>query len=61
LRIGVGSPREEDLVDHVLGAFDESERAIVAAAVQRAAEAVNHIARNGIVSAMNIYNRPESN
>jgi peptidyl-tRNA hydrolase, PTH1 family len=61
LRIGVGSPREEDLVDHVLGEFDESERAIVATAVQRAAEAVNHIARNGILSAMNFYNRAESN
>jgi peptidyl-tRNA hydrolase, PTH1 family len=61
LRIGVGSPREGEVVDHVLGEFDESERTIVAATVQRAAEAVNHIAQNGIVSAMNIYNRAEPN
>src|SRR6516162_2793261 len=42
LRVGVGSPRTGDLVDHVLGEFDRSERAIVAKAVERAAEAVEH-------------------
>ena len=61
LRVGVGSPRTGDLVDHVLGEFDRSEKAIVAKAVERAAEAVEHIARNGIASAMNIYNRAELN
>ena len=59
LRVGVGSPGTEDLVDHVLGEFDPSERAIAAKAVERAAEAVEHISRNGIISAMNIYNRTE--
>jgi PTH1 family peptidyl-tRNA hydrolase len=61
LRVGVGSPRAGDLVDHVLGEFDPSERAIVENAVERAAEAVEHISRNGVASAMNIYNRAESN
>jgi peptidyl-tRNA hydrolase, PTH1 family len=61
LRMGVGSPQAGDLVDHVLGEFDESERPIVAIAVERAAEAVKHILQNGIASAMNIYNRAEPN
>jgi peptidyl-tRNA hydrolase, PTH1 family len=61
LRLGVGSPQSEDLIDHVLGEFDESEKAIVNLAVERAAEAVEHILQNGIISAMNIYNRAESN
>jgi PTH1 family peptidyl-tRNA hydrolase len=60
LRMGVGSPRAGDLVDHVLGEFDESERVVVAMTVERAAEAVEHILRNGIASAMNIYNRAET-
>jgi PTH1 family peptidyl-tRNA hydrolase len=59
LRVGVSSPRTGDLVDHVLGEFHRSERAIVVKAVERAAEAVEHISRNGITSAMNIYNRTE--
>jgi PTH1 family peptidyl-tRNA hydrolase len=61
LRVGVGSPRAGDLVDHVLGEFDQSERAIAAKAVERAVEAVEHISRNGITSAMNTYNRTEPN
>jgi PTH1 family peptidyl-tRNA hydrolase len=61
LRVGVGSPAAEDLVDHVLGKFDQSERAMAAKAVDRAVEAVEHILRNGITSAMNIYNRAEPN
>jgi PTH1 family peptidyl-tRNA hydrolase len=61
LRVGVGSPRVGDLVDHVLGEFDPAERDIVAKAIERAAEAVEHISRDGVISAMNIYNRAESN
>jgi peptidyl-tRNA hydrolase, PTH1 family len=61
LRVGVGSPRTGDLVDHVLGEFDPSERAIAAKAVERAAEAVEHISRSGITAAMNIFNRTEEN
>jgi len=61
LRVGVGSPQAGDLTNHVLGEFDRSEKAIVAKAVERAAEAVEHIARNGIGFAMNIYNRVDLN
>jgi PTH1 family peptidyl-tRNA hydrolase len=58
LRVGVGSPGAVDLVDHVLGEFDPSERVIAIAAIERATEAIEHIWRNGITSAMNLYNRP---
>ena len=59
LRVGVGSPRGGDLVDHVLGEFELYERDLAEKTIERAAEAVEHISRNGITSAMNIYNRAE--
>ena len=59
LRVGVGSPRAGDLVDHVLGEFELPERDLAAKAIERAAEAVEHVTQNGITSAMNIYNRAE--
>ena len=59
LRVGVGSPQAGDLVDHVLGEFELPERELAAKAIERAAEAVEHVSRNGITSAMNIYNRVE--
>ena len=59
LRVGVGSPQAGDLVDHVLGEFELAERELAAKAIERAAEAVEHVSRNGITSAMNIYNRAE--
>ena len=61
LRVGVGSPRPGDLVDYVLGEFEPSERTIAAQAIERATEAIEEISRNGIESAMNIYNRAEPN
>ena len=59
LRVGVGSPRAGDVVDHVLGEFELHERDLAAKAIERAAESVEHVSRNGIASAMNIYNRAE--
>jgi PTH1 family peptidyl-tRNA hydrolase len=59
LRVGVGSPQAGDLVDHVLGEFELPERDLAAKAIERAAEAVEHVSRHGITSAMNIYNRTE--
>jgi PTH1 family peptidyl-tRNA hydrolase len=59
LRVGVGSPLLGDLVDHVLGEFELPERDLAAKTIERAAEAVEHISRNGITSAMNVYNRAE--
>jgi PTH1 family peptidyl-tRNA hydrolase len=60
LRIGIGSSSDaERLSDHVLGEFDQSEKPTVDRAIERAAETIEHVACNGIASAMNNYNRAE--
>jgi peptidyl-tRNA hydrolase, PTH1 family len=60
LRMGVGGTNtSEQLVDHVLGEFDPSEKPKIDRAIERAAEAVEQVAENGIESAMNLYNRAE--
>jgi peptidyl-tRNA hydrolase, PTH1 family len=60
LRVGVGgTSTSEQLIDHVLGEFDSSEKPKIERAIERAAEAVEHVAENGIESAMNQYNRAE--
>jgi PTH1 family peptidyl-tRNA hydrolase len=60
LRIGIGASSDaEQLTDHVLGEFDRSEKPTVERAIDRATEAIEHVARNGIVSAMNNYNKTE--
>jgi len=60
LRIGIGGSGDaERLTDHVLGEFDRLEQPIMDQAVERAAEAIEHLAQQGIASAMNNYNRTE--
>ena len=60
LRVGIGASSEaEQLTDHVLGEFDQSEKPIVERAIDRATEAIEHVASNGIVSVMNDYNKTE--
>jgi PTH1 family peptidyl-tRNA hydrolase len=60
LRVGIGgSSDSEQLTDHVLGEFDRSEKPTMNRAIERAAEAIEHVARNGIASAMNNFNRAE--
>ena len=60
LRVGIGASSDaEELTDHVLGEFDRLEKPTMERAIERAAEAIEHVARNGIVSAMNNYNRAE--
>ena len=44
---------------HVLSEFDPAEKATIDRAIERAAEAIEHVARNGIASAMNNYNKAE--
>jgi peptidyl-tRNA hydrolase, PTH1 family len=61
LRVGVGSPKEGDLVEHVLGEFHPTEKTVAARTIERATEAIEEISRNGIESAMNIYNRADTN
>lgn len=60
LRIGIGaSPEAEELVDHVLGKFERFEKPTVDNALDRATEAVEHLADKGMASAMSNYNRAE--
>jgi PTH1 family peptidyl-tRNA hydrolase len=56
LRIGVGSPPEDEAVDHVLGRFRPSERPVIDDAVATAAQAVLVWVREGTEACMNRYN-----
>lgn len=58
IRLGVGEkPSGYDLVDHVLGHFQEEDRALIAESVKQAAEAVEVIITEGADKAMNQFNR----
>ena len=60
LRIGVGrGDARRDLADHVLATFDKDERATVADAIARAADAVEVFVTDGIGPMMNRFNRAE--
>ena len=60
LRVGIGGSSDvEALSDHVLGEFDRLEKPTMERAIERAAEAIEHVAEHGIASAMNSYNRAE--
>jgi PTH1 family peptidyl-tRNA hydrolase len=59
LRVGIGSAPPAGAVDYVLSSFSEEEKAVVRAAVARAAEAAKCAIDNGLVSAMNTFNKPE--
>src|SRR5262245_4150230 len=56
LRLGVGPPPEEDVVDHVLSRFRPSEKPVIADAIVLAAQAVGLWLREGIDECMNQYN-----
>jgi PTH1 family peptidyl-tRNA hydrolase len=55
LKIGVGRPRPEAAIDHVLAPFRKDEAPIVDEAIARAADAVETFLRDGAVAAMNAY------
>lgn len=58
LRVGIGAsfPRGRQ-VDFVLAPFDDEERPVIAESVETAAEAALAFVREGLVPAMNRYNR----
>jgi peptidyl-tRNA hydrolase, PTH1 family len=66
LRVGIGAAPREGSVDYVLGRFFEEERPLVEKSIVRAAAAVKCSIDNGLLSAMNQFNknpepdRPES-
>ena len=62
MRIGVGRPPERrqpesDLADFVLAPFGRAEREVVHALTPRLAEAAESWVRDGIETAMNVFNR----
>jgi len=58
LRIGVGrGDTRRDLADHVLARFDPGERELVEDSVARAADAVEAVVADGVLAAMNRFNR----
>jgi PTH1 family peptidyl-tRNA hydrolase len=57
LRLGVGRAVGGELVEHVLSDFDEHDEDCVREALERAADAVETWLREGILAAMNRFNR----
>jgi PTH1 family peptidyl-tRNA hydrolase len=57
LRIGVGAVESEQLREHVLETFEGDEERVMEDAVRTAADAVELWARDGILAAMNRFNR----
>ena len=56
LKIGVGRPRPEEAIDHVLAPFRKEEAPLIEEAIGRAADAVEVLLAEGPVAAMNRYN-----
>jgi peptidyl-tRNA hydrolase, PTH1 family len=56
LRVGIGAPAHRDAVNHVLGTFGGDEKAVMEAALARAADAVECWVHDGLPVAMNRYN-----
>ena len=60
LRIGVGrGDTRRDLADHVLARFEPDERSIVDEAIGRAADAAELFIADGVLAAMNRFNRKD--
>lgn len=57
LRIGISRPEETGAIGYVLANFTDEEQRVVNDALYRAADAVETILTEGIVAAMNKYNR----
>ena len=57
LRIGIGAAPAEGSVDYVLGRFFEEERLLVKSAIERGVEAIKCAVDNGVVFAMNTFNK----
>jgi peptidyl-tRNA hydrolase, PTH1 family len=59
LRVGIGAPPPQGSTDYVLGNFFEEEKPVMEAAIKRAADAVKWAIDNGLLSAMNTFNKTE--
>ena len=59
LRMGIGAAPHDGGVDYVLSQFYEEEKPLVRSTIDRAVDAVKCAIDNGLVSAMNNFNKPE--
>lgn len=59
LRLGIGAAPGEGSIDYVLGRFFEEEKPLVRSTIDRAVDAVKCAIDNGLVSAMNTFNKPD--
>jgi peptidyl-tRNA hydrolase, PTH1 family len=59
LRIGIGGAPAAGSVDYVLGRFLEEEGALVKSAIERSVQAIKCAVDNGVVAAMNTFNKVE--
>jgi peptidyl-tRNA hydrolase, PTH1 family len=59
LRLGIGAAPDRGSTDYVLGRFFEEETPLVRSTIDRAVDAVKCAIDNGLVSAMNTFNKPE--
>jgi len=59
LRIGIGAAPREGSTDYVLSRFFDEEKPIVRSTIDRAVEALKCAIDNGLVSAMNTFNKYE--
>lgn len=57
LRIGIGAAPRDGGIDYVIGRFFEEERPLVRSAIERGVEAIRCAVDNGVVSAMNTFNK----
>jgi PTH1 family peptidyl-tRNA hydrolase len=61
LRVGVGGGERKNLSSHVLGRFTNEEEKIIEAAIARGVEAIEVFVADGVVAAMDRYNRKDDN
>ena len=58
IRVGIGQPKyKDDLINYVIGPIETKEKEILQKRIEKAAEAVLEILKNGIDIAMNKFNR----
>jgi len=58
VRVGIGRPSNGDVVSYVLSRFKKEEEPLIQEAIERAADAVEDVLREGWNVAMSRYNRP---
>lgn len=57
IRVGIGTPKiKNDMISYVIGQIPEEEKNILQEGVNKAADAVIEILKNGIDKAMNKFN-----